>query len=319
MESPLLSVIIPMYNAESTIEKLLDSVNNQTLDNIEIILIDDCSKDNTLKIAEAKLSTIKHRYTLIKNEKNQGQSLCRRLGLSKASGKFISFIDADDWLEPNMYKIMHDTAEEKNAEVVICDYFLEYANKINIVSNSCGDLIDGILTNKVAGSLWNKIFKKDLFDTSTIWPKLNMGEDGAICIQMILKAKSIQHISQPLYHYYINPDSTINKSNKNDYLRRSIGLKESSDILFKILQEYRLTDKYKKAILFRKVYVNILSSAIVDDKEVYNLITKMYPDLSLFRICFSKLPQSIKMRYVLFRSRLYPLFFKLKNALLHHK
>lgn len=316
MEAPILSIIVSMYNAESTIERLLDSVVEQTLNNIELILIDDCSNDNTAKIAEEKLAGQKLQYTLIKNEKNQGQSLCRKLGLSKASGDFISFIDADDWLEPSMYKLMHDTAEEKNADIVTCDHFLEYSNKTKeneIVSNYSTDLIDGILTNKVAGSLWNKIFKRDLFDSSIIWPKLNMGEDGAICIQLILKAKTIAHLDSPLYHYYINPNSTINRISKEDYLRRSVGLKESSDIIFKRLSQYGISNKYSLSILFRKVHINILASPIIDDKKSYKTILSLYPDLSIFKILYSSLSFSMKLRYMLFRTRLYPHLTKIKT------
>lgn len=316
MEAPILSIIVPMYNAESSIERLLDSVRTQTLNNIELILIDDCSTDNSVKISEAKLEGQKLQYTLIKNQKNQGQSLCRKLGLSKASGKYISFIDADDWLEPTMYESMCTIAVKKNAEIVTCDHFNEFINKnkeSEIVSNFSNDLIDGILTNKVAGSLWNKIFKKDLFDSAIIWPKLNMGEDGAICIQMILKAKTIAHLDIPLYHYYIHPNSTINRISKEDYLRRSIGLKESSDIIFKCLKQYGISKKYSMSILFRKVHINILASPIIDDKNTYKSILRLYPELSIFRILFSSLSYSMKLRYMLFRTRLYPHLKKIKS------
>lgn len=311
MATPYISIIIPMYNAESTIEKLLDSVIGQTLSNLELILIDDCSSDNSIKVVKKKLENQHINYLLIQNETNQGQSLSRRLGLTKASGDYVSFIDSDDWLDSTMYEEMYETAANNKADIVTCDHYIEFNNQSTIANNKSNDLIEGILTNKVAGSLWNKIFKRDLFDSSIMWPKLNMGEDGAICIQLILRTKTLKHINKPLYHYYINPISTINKKGKEDYLRRSIGLKESSDIIFNILQRHKLTAQYTESILFRKVYINLLSSAVVDDKKIYNQVIGMYPDLSFASVYFSRLPKTIKLRYILFRIRLYPYIYNI--------
>lgn len=313
MKNTVLSAIIPIYNAEKTIEKCLGSVLNQTLADIELVLVDDCSTDNTIKLIEEILSKQQCRYKLIKNEINRGQSQCRKIGLSHSSGRYISFIDSDDWIEPNMYERMYDEAIKTNADIVTCDYYVESKDGISIWNNNCLDLIDGILTYKIAGSLWNKIFKRSLFEEDIKWPKLNMGEDGAINIQLILKAKSIKHISKPLYHYYINPNSTINRRGKEDYLKRSIGLKESSDIIFDNIHKNDLQDKYEEAILFRKVYVNILASAMVTDTKFYKAIINLYPELSIEKVLFSQLPYSIKLRYLLFRTRLYPYLYKLKN------
>lgn len=311
MDAPNISVIVPMYNAESTIEKLLDSIMEQTLNDIELILIDDCSTDNTVQVVEKKLADQKLKNHIIKNKTNQGQSLSRRLGLSKASGRFISFIDADDWLEATMYEEMYETAHINDADIVTCNHYVEWENDVTIESNYKNDLIAGILTNEIAGSLWNKIIKKDLLDESIFWPKLNMGEDGAICIQTILKAKSIIHIDKPLYHYYINPSSTINKKGNEDYLTRSVGLKESSDIIFEVLNRYKCSSRYLDSILYRKVYINTIASPIANNRHIYNRIIKLYPEISVSKVISSRLPNLLKIRYILFRTRLYPYLHKI--------
>ena len=111
------SVIVPVYNSSTYIDKCMTSLVNQTLDDIEIIVIDDGSNDDTLK----KLEKYKRKIKLIK-QKNSGVASARNKGLMNATGEYIAFVDSDDWIEQDMFQVMYNKAMEKNYDAVECDF-----------------------------------------------------------------------------------------------------------------------------------------------------------------------------------------------------
>ena len=114
-----ISIVIPIYNAEDHLQRCVDSVLNQTEKNIEIILVDDGSKDNSIEICKNYLNQDK-RVQLIHQE-NSGVSAARNRGIEQACGEYIGFIDSDDWIEPNMYECLLREANQASADIVICD------------------------------------------------------------------------------------------------------------------------------------------------------------------------------------------------------
>ena len=117
------SIIVPVYNAEKYLVKCLDSVVNQTLKNVEIILVDDGSTDNSSEIC--KVYAEKDERIIYFKKENEGLAAARQDGMEKASGEYIGFVDSDDWLELNMYERMYSVAKEENADVVFCNAFLD--------------------------------------------------------------------------------------------------------------------------------------------------------------------------------------------------
>ncbi|MGL4896880.1 MAG: glycosyltransferase family 2 protein, partial [Cetobacterium sp.] len=177
----MLSVIIPAYNVEKYIERCINSVLNQYLKNIEIIVIDDGSKDKTsdicLKMSENNKSII------YKKVQNSGCSAARNLGISMAKGKYIAFLDSDDWVDSDMYVNMVEEAEKHQADIVICGFKKLDENK-NLLStvkipkrSTKNDYID--CTTEWFASPCNKIYKKDLLEKNNIRFLLNIytGED----------------------------------------------------------------------------------------------------------------------------------------------
>ena len=120
------SVIVPVYNVENYIEKCLDSLLNQTLDDIEIIVVNDGSTDNSANIIKEKYV---NKIVYLEKE-NGGLSDARNFGLPHAKGKYIAFLDSDDYIEPTMYEKMYSVAEKEEADMVECDFYWEYPNKV---------------------------------------------------------------------------------------------------------------------------------------------------------------------------------------------
>ena len=127
VNSPIISVIIPIYNVEEFLPKCIDSVLNQTLKNVEIILVDDGSTDNSSIICD-EYALLDNRITVI-HKKNEGLSASRNIGIDVAKGNYLAFVDSDDWIEESMFEIMYNTIVTNDADMVVCNYYEDYGMK----------------------------------------------------------------------------------------------------------------------------------------------------------------------------------------------
>ena len=145
MEDIKISVIIPVYNTEKFLEKCLNSVLNQTLKEIEIIVVNDGSRDNSLEIIK-KFKKEDNRIVLL-NEQNGGSSFARNKGLETAKGKYFYFIDSDDYLEENtMFEELYNKCENDNLDIVVFDYYNDFGNRKEYVKNI--EISEDVLINK---------------------------------------------------------------------------------------------------------------------------------------------------------------------------
>ena len=152
-----ISVIIPVYNVEKYISKCLDSIVNQTLESIEIIVVNDGSLDNSQEIIDEYVKKYPKKVkSFIKD--NGGQGSARNIGLQHAKGEYISFVDSDDWLELNTLKEMYNLAKKNNSDVVICD-MVDHLTSGKILYHNC-TVYDNVY--EVTPSACNKIFKRSI-------------------------------------------------------------------------------------------------------------------------------------------------------------
>lgn len=206
MDKPLVSVTVPIYNTSKYLKKCLDSLSAQTLKDIEFILIDDGSTDDSGSICDAYAKT-DSRFTVI-HQKNGGSSVARETGLQNSRGEYIIICDSDDWVEPDMYERMYDTAKKENADIVTCGYFSEYDN--NRQSNKYIKFIenDGVVDNYdllLRGSGWSstKLIKRSIFEKFDIHYEcgINLSEDSLILYKLMNTNPIIVQIDKPFYHY----------------------------------------------------------------------------------------------------------------------
>ncbi len=207
----LVSVIVPVFNTESQLVRCLNSILCQTFANIECILVDDYSTDNSIQICERYLNANSN-FKLLKNNCNIGSSLTRARGLALAKGKYILFVDSDDWLEPSMIQTMYNAAISNNADIVLCDYY-----KDNDTSQIVSQSIDGLNKTDIIKymasyneclicSLWNKLIARDII-AKIIFPVESYGEDMYLSTQLVYYSNKIIHVNEALYHYCINEKS----------------------------------------------------------------------------------------------------------------
>lgn len=220
----LISIILPVYNAEKYIERALKSLINQSYKNIEILCIDDGSKDNSYNI----IKEFKDERIKLFRQENSGPAKARNVGLSNSKGEYIMFCDADDWYEPNMCELMLETIIKQNVDFVLC-----YCNIIDHYNGKLRKPIElsyyklkykgyNILgRDEILGCnsiLWNKIFKKSIIQKGNI--KFLSGyehDDPNFVLKYLYNCYSYYGLEEKLYNYEVN----INSVMANYFLKRN--------------------------------------------------------------------------------------------------
>ena len=202
-----ISVIVPVYNSGQYLKKCLDSLVNQTFKDYEIIVINDGSTD----ISQYIIDEYEIKYPFIKafNKENGGMSSARNLGLDKASGDYIAFVDSDDFVETFFLEKMYNKAIETNSDVVICNYFAlneEKKNTINCHMKFSSDEKKEYLLSPPM--VWNKLIKSNMFN----YIRYKEGifyEDLDICVKLLSFINKVSFVDEPLYNYYLQHSGSV--------------------------------------------------------------------------------------------------------------
>lgn len=201
------SIIIPIYNTEDYLEKCLKSVLNQTYKNLEIILINDGSSDNSAEIAK-KYEKIDRRV-LYFEQKNSGVSSARNYGLDLATGDYILFIDSDDWVESTIVEKLLNRMHSQNVDISCCQYDRDSVDvKENLkILDRCDVLKEFLIHKKINGSLVNKLFRTSVISDTRLDISISYGEDALFLWKILLKVKYICVSNEVLYHVTLHSDS----------------------------------------------------------------------------------------------------------------
>jgi len=244
------SVIVPIYNSEKFLKRCIDSLVNQTLSDMEFILINDGSTDSSdFIISEFNDSRIKYF-----KRSNHGIGATRNFGIDHANGEFIGFLDSDDYVESDMYEKMYNECKNKNLDIVICDHFIENGNNNDVLKfidfgvTSLDDSPNLLLDINLAP--WNKIYSKKIFSSDTYYPVGVKYEDTPWVALMMSRASRIGKLNEPLYHYIVHDNS------------------QTTVIDARVFDIFKITD-----LLFKDLGSNSNIKSSVDDLVIY-LITK---------------------------------------------
>lgn len=212
----LVSVIVPVYNSEIYLRRCLDSILQQTYKNIEVIIINDGSTDNSLKICESYKKT-DNRVKII-NQENSGSTMARYNALQKSRGGYISCVDSDDWIEPNTIEIAMESLTHHAADLFIFNYEVNGKPQgiwNNAILNSNHEILLEYYEGRIHNKLCNKVVKKELY-TKTVFPcyqKRDIKEDADIMSQVLLYANKAIRAKECLYHYTMIEESLSHKKN----------------------------------------------------------------------------------------------------------
>lgn len=221
MADRLVSIIVPIYNVEKYLDKCLKSIQMQTYENIQVILINDGSPDNCKSICEKYCRSDK-RFMLV-NKENGGLASARNAGLVKVNGDFVACVDSDDYIEPNMIQVLLENVVNHNADLSVCSFYENqsddktkqefFSKNVEIISQE--EAIKRCITpGKFYGFAWNKMYRAKLLGNQRFDEKILKGEDSPFSCDYILKCNRIVVQDIPLYHYRIDSVS-ISRSKFN--------------------------------------------------------------------------------------------------------
>lgn len=213
------SIIVPVYNVEKYLKKCLDSLVNQTLENIEILVINDGSLDKSQLIIDEYLSKYPSIVKAFTKE-NGGQASARNLGIENALGEYIGFVDSDDWVEQDMYEKLYNFAVNKNLDIVTC-YLYKIINNEKIKDEYGKRILQDNIKNYILteSSPVNKIIKRDIFKNNNVrFLENHIYEDLAMIPTLALYTNKIGGINEYLYNYLIRENSTMNQTQYNNKL-----------------------------------------------------------------------------------------------------
>ena len=234
---PKVSVIVPIYNVEKYLEKCINSSLSQTLEDIQIILVNDGSKDNSGNIAKEYEKNNKDRVIYVEKE-NGGLSDARNYGLKYATGDFIAFLDSDDYIEKNAYEKMYNKAIEENADYVECDFLWEFPNKIRVDKQYPYKNKKEMLSF-VRVVAWNKLIKRQLItDNNLEFPKGLRYEDVEFTYKLIPFINKFAYVDKPFIHYVQREGSIANVQNERTA--------EIFTVLDNVIEFYKKNNIYEK-------------------------------------------------------------------------
>lgn len=257
--TPLISVIVAVYNIEEYIEKCANSLLQQTYPNLEIILVDDGSKDSSGQICE-KLAAQDERVVVI-HQANGGLSAARNTGMGVAKGDYLAFVDGDDWIDADMYELMINAAVQFDAELVACRYRCIYTDEIidrttnRMLLFEEAEMLKSYLEEKddcvIQHAAWNKLYKRSLVGEER-FPVGKLYEDVVFSAKVISRINQGVYLDCAKYNYVINRPGSIMAQGMNPrmftdllpaYLEKEEYLKKMQDDSLVVLHQYHYLKK----------------------------------------------------------------------------
>lgn len=284
-EQPQASIIVPVYNVENYIERCLNSLVNQTFKDIEIITINDGSTDKSLELLN-KYAKEDIRISVI-DLGDEGVSYCRNLGIEKANGKYIMFVDSDDWIDSSMVEVMYKKAEENKLDLVMCSYIREFKDhskekifnlpqeiiyKDNEVKNELLRKLVGPIKEELSnpemldalGTVWGKLYRADILKENKIkfvdLKEIGSAEDTLFNIFTFNYLKKVMFLNKPMYHYWRdNPKSVTSQYNPK--------LKEQRKVFFKYISDFIKENNFEQVFeeaLNNRICTSVLGLGLIE-------------------------------------------------------
>ena len=267
-----ISVIIPVYNSSTYLRKCLDSVVNQTLKDIEIIVINDGSTDDSKNIIEEYLC--KYKNIIFIDQENKGIGKTRNIGIKKATGEYITFVDSDDYIKENMLEEYYKYAKKHNFDLVIGSYIKKINNKEIIFENNKFKTGNVKTTPQILYLIeygpWAKLYKREtLINNNIYFDEKRKYEDMPFVSKALLKSKLIGQIIEPYYYYIIHNNSETTTMDKRvfdildilkeikDYYKREYYLRDELDyVIIDKITTYMLQQRVQKDNKLRIEFIN---------------------------------------------------------------
>lgn len=282
MYIPKVSVIVPVYNAASSLPACLGNLVHQTLQDIEIILVDDASTDNSFQILSDCEAAFPDKIILIHLDDNLGPGGARNVGLSYAHGEYIGFVDSDDLADPTMYETLYELAKVNDYDMIDCAYYDEATDTLFLqTEDNCLGILDTekrIQLISEGGYLWSRLYKRKLFQNLTFREHVTL-EDMEIMIELFLRTRKLGSTKKALYKYSASPNSA---SKANDFVKSHNAILQAMQAVYSTLHnitnygDYQSVCEFSLLNLYKCGIQNILQQnprlpSLVEQKAMHEL------------------------------------------------
>lgn len=312
-EKTLVSVIVPVYNTEKYLARCIDSICTQTYSNLEILLIDDGSRDNSGVICDEYVK--KDKRVRVIHRENSGVSITRNIGIKEARGDYIAFVDSDDFIDKDMFDTLVKRAIKCCSDIVMCKYYIKKSKEISVASMDYEEVYNGEedVKNKLLYayytdyhnglySLCNKLIKKSIYYTYNIEfdSFLKRGEDAWFIFQCLKHCKRVDFIPEAYYYYCQNDNSIMHTLYEDQYEKwvyvRELLLQENKKLKFDI--DYSL---FYKEFLYK---VSIYCRDLIKEKQTNKALKIMRDKFYLTALKYEKgFPFHIRMIHFFIKKR----------------
>lgn len=290
------SVIVPIYGVELYIERCATSLFNQTLDDIEYIFVDDCTKDASISILKSVIDRYpirKQQCIIITHETNKGLPTARRTGIEHASGDYIIHCDSDDWPEIDMYKTLYDAAIENDSDIVYCDFYKTDGEGRKLY------ISQGLQNGLMQGPVWNKLVRRSVYEKANlVYPVKNKAEDGAYMTQLSYNSKTSFYCKFALYNYFYNPDSICRVETPESCLKRFVEEKENTDLRLRFLESKGAISQYKYDIYRWKILTKRNLVPLLNDKRYRKMWRETYSEMNFDYLLDLRVPIRRKVSFI---------------------
>lgn len=306
---PKVSVIIPVYGVEKYIERCARSLFEQTLDDIEFIFVDDCTKDKSIEILESVLEEYPQRKPqtkIVHHEVNKGLPSARRTGIEIATGEYIAHCDSDDWVDVTMYEKMYEKAYSGDFDMVISNYyvsdgFTHHTYYKAPLSSSPSTLYFNYI------NIWVKLTRSSIYQENRFEAIYGtMLEDRALSVQLTYYSKSIGLINEPLYYYYRNLESICRVFTKEQCIKRFHEAVMNVNLIVNFMENKQIAYQFPIEICRLKFVARHQIAPVTNDKDCYELWKKTYPEIGRTICTAPGISISERMRYILTYLHLFP-------------
>ncbi len=259
MNNAKVSVLIPVYNVSLYIEKCAHSLFRQTFQDIEYIFVNDATPDDSIEKLNAVLEQYpnrKNQVKIINHTHNRGLAAARNTAIDASSGEYISVVDSDDYVEPEMIEVLYDCIKKNNADIAVSDIIIEHSNKsitqTDIVADTKEERLYNIICEIGCIGLWNKLVNRKLYEKNDcrVPEGLNYYEDRHVMIRIYYYANKVAKIDNFLYHYTRHNNNSITKTKNRIHFENVIQYWILLDSFFK---EKGLLEQYRDAINLFKI------------------------------------------------------------------
>jgi len=325
--SPKVSYIVIVYNGERYAEKCARSLFEQTLEDIEIVFVNDASTDNSEAVIRRTLEEYPHRKNrvrFVEHEQNIGIAETRKDGFYAATGEFVNFIDGDDYVEPQMAEMMYNKAVETGADLVVCDYLWEHQTRGRIISQAPRGVIgngenvrDDMINRRVTCTIWCKMFRRALYlDNDIVWPANVSHEDMVMSDMAAYYARKIAHVPIAFYHYVHRTDSLSNLVEPEFVAKKLQLYKNNNKIITDFMKREGVGEKYAEGLLTDKVLARNLMLPYTYELKYRRMWLQTYPEVNRLLLFGNKEYRSTYREKIWFLAIWLGLYPKLKRVLL---